>query len=743
MDSLERSVLKNKNINRGAALIFALIVVAFLYIYVSIINVQVTKQYKGTNLTEASTQKYTSYTNVLAKRGTIYDANGLPLAQDIPSYTLVAVLDKEKFSVGKDKQPLHVVDAKQTAELIAPIIDMDIDEMLQILSKDKLQVEFGVKGKNLTIEQKEQIEALDLPGIEFIEGKRRFYPNGTLAAHTIGFSQLTDDTKAESQSEGKLGLEKSMDEFLAEKNGQAVYQLSSFGVVLKDQDQSKDPIDGKNVYLTLDQKIQIFLEDAMDAVVEDYEPEEIIGIVADPKTGKILAMAQRPTFDLNERNIENYLNTAVGYAYEPGSTMKIFTLAAAIEEGVWNPNLTFKSGKYKVGPSVISDHNGVGWGTITFLEGVQRSSNVLFINIGEKYLGYDTFRTYLDKFGFNQKVGIDLPNESAGKILFNYEVEKATSTFGQGTSVTPLQQIQAATAIANDGKMMKPYLIERIEDANTKEVIQQTKPEVVGTPVSAKTAKEVREILQTTVTSEVGTAQNYNIDEYEVAGKTGTAQLPAKGGGYLTGWNNYFFSFLGMVPADDPELLVYISVKQPKLDAKKYEAGSVPVSKIFNRVVINTLQYMNVQPNEEKVSVTKYETKLPDFIGLSLAEAKKMAKSKELSVTVVGNGKKIVSQYPEQDSTVPLTEKILLFTDGKLTMPDLTGWSMREIMNISSLLNLNVTFEGEGYAYAQTIPSGRTLEGEKIDLIVQMKPPNEKNKKTTSVVQDGTEVPLN
>ena len=297
MDSLERSVLKNKNINRGAALIFALIVVAFLYIYVSIINVQVTKQYKGTNLTEASTQKYTSYTNVLAKRGTIYDANGLPLAQDIPSYTLVAVLDKEKFSVGKDKQPLHVVDAKQTAELIAPIIDMDIDEMLQILSKDKLQVEFGVKGKNLTIEQKEQIEALDLPGIEFIEGKRRFYPNGTLAAHTIGFSQLTDDTKAESQSEGKLGLEKSMDEFLAEKNGQAVYQLSSFGVMLKDQDQSKDPIDGKNVYLTLDQKIQIFLEDAMDAVVEDYEPEEIIGIVADPKTGKILAMAQRPTFD--------------------------------------------------------------------------------------------------------------------------------------------------------------------------------------------------------------------------------------------------------------------------------------------------------------------------------------------------------------------------------------------------------------------------------------------------------------
>ena len=739
---MERGNLKNKNINRGAALIFFLIVVAFLYIYITIINVQVTKEYKGINLVEASTEKYTKYVNVLAKRGTIFDANGLPLAQDIPSYTLVAVLDKEKFSIGADPKPLHVVDVQMTAEKLAPILDMDIDEIVEILMKDKLQVEFGTEGKNLTIEQKEQIEALELPGIEFIEGKRRFYPNGSLAAHTIGFSQLSDDEKVESESEGKMGLESTLNDDLVEKNGLEVYQRTSFGIMLKDEKESVTAEDGKNVYLTLDQRIQIFLEDAMDEVVAEYEPEDVIGIVADPKTGKILAMASRPTFDLNERDIESYVNTPIGYAFEPGSTMKTFTLAAAIEEGVWNPNLTYQSGKYKVGPSTISDHNGIGWGTISFLEGVQRSSNTLFINIGEKYLGYDKFRTYLDKFGFNQKVGIELPGEVSGKILYNYEVEKATSTFGQGTSVTPLQQIQAATAIANDGKMMKPYIVDRIEDPNTGEVIEKTEPTVVGTPISGKTAKEVRRVLRTTVTSEAGTAKNYDIEGYEVAGKTGTAQLPAQNGGYLTGWRNYFFSFLGMVPADDPELLVYVAVKQPKLNMAKYEPGSVPVSKIFNRVVVNTLQYLNVQPEEEKVSVAEYETKTPNFVGKSIAEAKKLSKSEKTTAIVVGNGKKIVDQYPEAGTMIPFRERILLFTDGKMTMPDLTGWSMREILNVSSLLNLNVTFEGEGYAIDQTIPSGKILENENNDIIVQLKRPDEKVKESSQKIDDGTTVPL-
>lgn len=703
---------------------------------------QITKEYKGTDLAAASEVKYTKSINILAKRGTIYDANGLPLAQDIPSYTLIAVLDKEKVSPGKDKTPLYVVDPVMTAEKLAPILDMSQEEILNILRKDKKQVEFGVNGRALTIEQKEEIDALDLPGIEFIEGKRRFYPNGSLAAHTIGFSQLVDTEKAESQSEGKMGIEQSMDEYLAEKNGVEVYQRGSFGVMLKDNERSIEAEDGKNIYLTLDQKIQIFLDDAIEAVVKDYRPEEVIGIVADPKTGKILAMSSNPTFDLNKRNVENYVNTPVGYAFEPGSTMKTFTLAAAIEEGVWNPNLTYQSGKIKVGPSVISDHNGVGWGTISFLEGVQRSSNVLFVKIGDKYLGYDKFRTYLDKFGFNQKTGIELLGESSGRILYNYEVEKATTTFGQGTSVTPIQQIQAATAIANNGKMMKPYIVDRIEDANTGEVIKQTEPEIVGTPVSKKTAEEVRKILRTSVTSKAGTAQNYDIEGYEVSGKTGTAQLPAKGGGYLTGWNNYFFSFLGMVPSDNPELLVYVAVKQPKLNAAQYESGSVPVSRIFNRVVTNTLQYLNVQPNEEKLSVKKYEMKVPTFANRSVAGAKKIAKSKKVSAYVVGNGDKIVKQYPAAGSTIGLNEKVILFTDGDMTMPDLTEWSMREIMNVSSMLHLNVVFDGEGYAYDQTILPGKILDEKSNDLIVHLKRPDEKVQNTQVKVNDGTEQPL-
>lgn len=739
---MERYTLKNKNINRGAALIFLFMVVAFLYIYVTIIHVQITKEYKGTNLVEASEAKYTRYVNILAKRGTIFDTNGLPLAQDIPSYTLVAVLDKEKVSNNKEKTPLYVVDPVMTAEKLAPILDMSQNEIITILTKDKMQVEFGVKGRALTIDQKEEIEALDLPGIEFIEGKRRFYPNGSLAAHTIGFSQLTDNQKEESQSEGKMGIEQSMDKYLAERNGLEVYQRSSFGVLLKDDEKSIDAVDGKNIYLTLDQKIQIFLDDAIEAVVKDYKPSEVIGIVADPKTGKILAMSSSPSFDLNVRDVENYVNTPIGYAFEPGSTMKTFTLAAAIEEGVWKPNLKYKSGKIKVGSSTISDHNGVGWGTISFLEGVQRSSNVLFVTIGDKYLGYDTFRTYLDKFAFNQKTGIELPGEASGSILYNYEVEKATTTFGQGTSITPLQQIQAATAIANDGKMMQPYIVDRIVDGDTGEVVEQTEPKVIGTPVSKKTAQEVREILRTSVTSDAGTARNYNIEGYEVSGKTGTAQLPAKGGGYLKGWSNYFFSFLGMVPADDPELLVYVAVKQPKLDADKYEPGSIPVSRIFNRVVTNTLQYLNVQPNEEKVSVEKYETTTPTLSNRSVEGAKKIAKSKKISAYVVGDGDKVIKQYPAAGTTIGLNEKVMLFTDGHMTMPNLSGWSMREIMNVSSLLHLNVVFEGEGYAYEQTILPGKILNDEGNDLIVQLKRPNERVKTVPAAVNDGTVQPL-
>ena len=338
----------------------------------------------------------------------------------------------------------------------------------------------------------------------------------------------------------------------------------------------------------------------MNEVQEEYNPQEMMGVVADAKTGAILAMSQRPTFEPNSREgiEQTWQNIVVETAFEPGSTFKFVPIAAALEEGVFTPNQVYQSGVFEVeGAPPIRDHNKSGWGEITYLEGIQRSSNVAVVNLVEK-MGTDTFRNYLDKFKFGQPTGIGLDNEAQGVIQYQWERDKYATAYGQGTSVTVLQMIQAMTAITNEGKMMKPYLVEKIVDANGK-LIKENKAEQVGTPISPETAKEVLKILESTTTSEHGTGKRFAIDGYPVAGKTGTAQIYESGKGYLTGWNNYLFSFIGAAPADDPELIVYVLVKQPKLNQETYEGGSVPVSKIFNSVMKNSLQYLNVEPSAE------------------------------------------------------------------------------------------------------------------------------------------------
>ena len=263
-------------------------------------------------------------------------------------------------------------------------------------------------------------------------------------------------------------------------------------------------------------------------------------------------MGQRPSFHPKTKVgiEESWHNEAIETSFEPGSTMKIFTLAAAIEEKVFNANEKYQSGSYKVTAKdkAIHDHNISGWGPISYLEGVQRSSNVAFAKIANEKIGFEKFSEYLTKFGLDRPTGIDLPNETTSKIQFTYPIEKITTAFGQGTAITPIQQVQAATAIANGGKMMKPHVVKKIVNHDTEEIIHETTPEVVNTPNSEKTAKEVLDILETIVSNEeTGTATQYQIDGYSVAGKTGTANIPGPKG-YLTGQNNYMFSFLRNSP---------------------------------------------------------------------------------------------------------------------------------------------------------------------------------------------------
>jgi penicillin-binding protein 2B len=725
---------KHSNTHKGAAILFFLFSLLFFVLLARFIQLQVTGVADGQVLAVKAEEKYKQKRTIEAKRGTIFDRNGEVLAQDVPSYTVIAVLDP-KMTTDPD-HPRHVVDPKKTAKKLAPLLKMDVDEVKRILTKDAKQVEFGANGRNISYELKEKIEALNLPGIGFIRDTKRFYPNGNFASYVIGYAQKNNK---KNETVGKMGLEKSLDKYLREKDGYVSFAGDISGFRLPNTKETVVPPDnGANVYLTIDQKIQTFLEDAMNDVEKQYKPKKIIAIVADPKTGKILAMGTRPGFDPNKRNIQNYFNDAISYPYEPGSTMKIFTLAAAINEGVYNGNEQYRSGYYKVGPNIIRDHNKVGWGTITFNEGVQRSSNVAFSILVKEKLGEDRFLQYLHRFHFDKKTGIDLPGEVVGQIHYKYPIERITTGFGQGTSVTPIQQIQAATAIANGGKMMKPYVVDRIVDPDTGKVIARNKPEVVEQPITKETAKQVLDVLETVVTSEKGTGRPYQIEGYRVAGKTGTAQIPSPRGGYLTGYENYIFSFLGMAPKEDPRLIMYVAVQQPKLSYT--ETGAAPVSHIFTSVMKNSLQYLHIQPSFNK-KTSKEKSKgieIDSYAGRSTEEVVKELKEKGLAPIVIGNGRQIEEHIPLSGDKVIAGERVVLKTDGEAVMPDVRGWSLRDVMKVAELLGLRPSTKGNGYVVSQNIRPGALVK--KGDyLIVELEEPRKWNERMEQEQKEASE----
>ncbi|WP_412758885.1 penicillin-binding protein [Metabacillus fastidiosus] len=707
-----RPVIKNKNINRGAAILSLIFAVLFFIVFARFFYIQATGEVHGEALVERAEKMYSRTKTLEAYRGKILDRNGEAIAEDTSSYKLIAILDKKLKGE-------HVVNPEETAEKLAPLIGMKEEEVERILKKDAKQVEFGADGRDISQTLKQKIDDLKLQGITFIRDKKRFYPNGTFASHLIGYAQKDIDT---GETIGMFGIEKSLEKYLQEKDGYLRYESDQKGWKLPNgKEEIVAPKNGDNVYLTIDQKIQTFLEDSMNEVAKQYKPEKVIAVVADPKTGQILAMGQRPSFDPNKRNINYYYNDVVSYPFEPGSTMKIFTLAAAIEEGVYNGNAFFSSGSYMASKRapLIKDHNKSGWGSISFNEGVQRSSNVAFSIIGKELLGTDRLYEYFSKFGFDKKTGIDLPNEAKTVLNSNTEFDKVISAFGQATAVTPIQQIQAATAIANGGKMMKPYVIDKIVDIDKEKIVEQHKPEVAGQPISKKTSEKVLDILETVVSGEHGTGKPFQIEGYDVAGKTGTAQIADGPNGYLRGNDNHVFSFLGMAPKEDPQLIVYVGIQQPKLNG---QAGSTPVSMIFNTVMKNSLQYLQIKPTEKDKKTNKVETgeTLPLLREKTLKEASEIVKEKNFNIVVLGDGDKIIDQFPEAKTSIIANEKVLIQTSEKVKMPDIIGWSKRDVMKLANLLELELESNGHGFVTKQTIKKGSVIKkGDK--LVIQLK----------------------
>lgn len=696
----------------------------FLLLYWRFATIQATGVVKGHELEEEALSRYETGYVLSADRGKILDRNENVIAEDTLSYRLVAVI-KESATENK-KNPRHVVDKAETAKLLAQYIPMDEEKIYERLnpSKDLYQVEFGLAGRGISHEVKKKIEELKLPGIILYSDKKRYYPNGAFASHLIGFALRESDKDGNSSVVGKMGLESIYDKQLTGTDGKLTYQRDARNYLLPSSDKViQEAQDGNDIYLTIDKTIQNFLEEAMSRVNDQYNPQSMMAVVANPKTGEILAMSQRPTFnpDTREGLDGNWLNDVVENTIEPGSTFKTFTVAAAIDSGNWHPNAKYQSGQYKVYNDTVKDHNTYGWGRISYLEGFQRSSNTAMTNLLD-IMGWETYESYLKKFQFGQKTGIDLPNEASGIINSRYPLEKYTTTFGQGSTVTPIQLIQGLTAVANDGKMMQPYVIDKIVNPNTGEIIVDSEPTTKGKPISAETAEKTRELLASTVYGEAGNAKRFQIEGYKVAGKTGTAQMPkANGSGYDWGKNEFLYSFLGMAPVEDPQLAVFIAVAKPKLGAS--EIGSDPVSQVFNSVVLNSLKYMNINPSD----VAEVETtKIDDYVGQQTDLVMTQLEANGLVPVLIGQGGEITEQFPAADASLTSGSIVFVKTDGEIALPSFSNWSLRNLLVYKSLSKLPIEIVGEGFVESQSVSQGTPIVDDS-PIVVKLKTPEEKH----------------
>lgn len=713
----------------------------FFLLFGRLLFIQVTGEAEGKALAAMAEAKYARQSILAADRGKILDRNDELIVSDTLSYRLVAVLDEE---MSDRKTIRHVADPEETAKVLAKYIPMEKEELVERLTrteqdikeKKRKQVEFGKAGSSLDHDTMQAIKDEDLKGILFSEEKKRFYPNGVFASYLIGFAQRETDEFNQLKTVGKMGLELTYDELLSGTDGKVEFQADRYGFTLPKSEKAVVAAeDGFDIKLTIDKTIQNFVEDALREVEKEYKPEKALVIVADPKTGAILAMSQRPAFEPSTREglTSNWLNEALENTIEPGSTMKMFTLAAAIEEGKWNPNGYFKSGQYKIFDRVIRDHNRTGWGMISYLEGFQRSSNVSMAYLLES-LGDRKFIEYIEKFGFGEKTGIDLPNEAAGVILDHYPSERLTTSYGQGSTVTPIQMIQAATAIANDGIMMQPYVINEIINPNENQVIESHEPEKSGTPISKATAEKVREVLATTITSDVGTGKRFALDGYTVGGKTGTAEIPNGKGGYYAGNARYLYSFLGMAPIEDPQLITYVYVQYPKLKAG--EVGSDPVAKAFKPIMENSLKYMNIAPDGEAPIEAE---SIEDYTNKDVEEVKAELERLGYTPVVLGEGGPVTVQYPEKGAKLSPKSVVLLKTEGAITLPDFTGWSKKMLLSFTMLSGLDIRIVGEGFVVEQSLSAGLTVNRNE-PIVVQLKRPSEIYKPKVDREEDELEI---
>ena len=632
-----------RKIHTRIKIIMIVIILLFILIIGKVFYIQV-----------ISYNKLNSYANSLwsrnlpieANRGIIYDRNGVVLADNLTTTSLVFI-------------PNQIEDKEKTAKLISEILGTSYEDMLSHVSKKSSIERVHPEGRRLNFEVADKIASLNLPGVYLVKESKRNYPFGTTLSHTLGFVGI--------DNQGLSGLELMYNSYLTGSYGAIKYYSDAKGTRLNLAEVYEQPQDGVNMTLTINYDIQASLERELDNAVLKYNPDQALGIVMDPNSGEILAISSRPNFSPSE--YQNYTveeinrNLPIWMTYEPGSTFKIITLAASLEEKVVdldNDTFTDTGGIVVEGATLHCWKHG-GHGYETYLQVVENSCNPGFVNLGLR-LGKEKLFSYIDKFGFGEKTGVDLNGEANG-IIFNVDkigdLETATTAFGQGVSVTPIQQITAVSAAINGGTLYKPYIVKSLNEPETNSVIFENKKEVVRKVISDETSQKVRYALESVVTN--GTGRPAFIDGYRVGGKTGTAQK-VKDGRYMVG--NYIVSFIGFLPADDPQVIVYVAVDNAK-GVTQY--GGTIAAPIAKNILKDAISALNIQKregaSEKKYNYLdrKYAT-IENVVGMTPSEAIKALKP--FKVEFSGTGSTISYQSPSAGERIYEGETVrLLLSD--------------------------------------------------------------------------------
>lgn len=564
-----------------------------------------------------------------ASRGRILDRNGVVLADNITTTSLVLI-------------PNQIKNKKEVTTKLAEILGVSFDEMKEHVYKETSIERVHPEGRRLSYEVADKIEALNFDGVYLVKESKRYYPYEEMLSHVLGYVGI--------DNQGLSGIELQYDDYLMGENGAIKYFSDAKGNKLELTDLYIEPQDGMDLQLTIDINIQKSVERELDNVVDMFNPDMALAVVMDPKTGEILAMSSRPNFDPN--NYGNYSqeelsrNLPIWASYEPGSTQKIVTTAAAVEEGVVD---LFKdeftdTGSVQVDTARIKCWKAGGHGHQTFLQVLQNSCNPGFVKMGQ-LLGKERLFHYLDLFGFGNKTGIDLNGEGEG-IIFPLEnvgnIELATTAFGQGISVTPIQQITAISAVINGGDLLKPFVLKNILEPETGNVMEHNSKTKVRKVISEETSEIMRYALETVVA--LGGGKSAYIDGYRIGGKTGTAQK-AVNGAYLA--NNYIMSFVGIVPSDDPEAVLYIAIDNPKDTALLSSYTTTPIAR---RILLDIIDALDIEKQEGGVEkdyewTDKVYYEVADVVGKSPKEAKELLE--HFSIEYSGSGDVIISQSPE------------------------------------------------------------------------------------------------